>query len=102
MGVDSVIMATGYSFSFPQLEGGQLVPVRDNRILLYKLMFPPDLAPKVREIFIGTEENDVHSFPFTEHIGHHWAHPTHWFHHANLRDASPPLLCPAGGRCCVA
>ena len=42
-------MATGYSFSFPQLEAGQLVPVRDNRILLYKLMFPPDLAPKVRK-----------------------------------------------------
>uniref|UniRef100_A0A8C6RXJ7 Flavin-containing monooxygenase n=1 Tax=Nannospalax galili TaxID=1026970 RepID=A0A8C6RXJ7_NANGA len=39
--IDVVIFATGYSFSFPFLDG--LIAVTDNEVSLYKLMFPPDL-----------------------------------------------------------
>uniref|UniRef100_A0A183BS14 Flavin-containing monooxygenase n=1 Tax=Globodera pallida TaxID=36090 RepID=A0A183BS14_GLOPA len=45
-GVDTVIFATGYNFFFPQLEGGRLIPVQDNKALLYKLMFPHELSPQ--------------------------------------------------------
>nr|XP_030135600.3 flavin-containing monooxygenase 5 isoform X1 [Taeniopygia guttata] len=39
--IDAVVFATGYSFSFPFLEG--CVKVVENQIPLYKYMFPPDL-----------------------------------------------------------
>lgn len=39
--IDVVIFATGYSFSFPFLE--DLIAVTDNKVSLYKLMFPLDL-----------------------------------------------------------
>ncbi|XP_065530034.1 flavin-containing monooxygenase 5-like [Lathamus discolor] len=39
--IDAVVFATGYSFSFPFLEG--CVKVVENQIPLYKFMFPPDL-----------------------------------------------------------
>ncbi|CAD5220130.1 unnamed protein product [Bursaphelenchus okinawaensis] len=38
--VDEVILSTGYSFGFPLAEGGRLIPVRENRVDLYKLMYP--------------------------------------------------------------
>lgn len=41
--VDKVILATGYSFGFPLLESGTLIPVHENDVTLYKYMFPPDL-----------------------------------------------------------
>ncbi|NXL21495.1 FMO5 monooxygenase, partial [Setophaga kirtlandii] len=48
--VDAVVFATGYSFSFPFLEG--CVKVVENQIPLYKFMFPPDLE-KPTMAFIG-------------------------------------------------
>ncbi|XP_073903701.1 flavin-containing monooxygenase 5-like isoform X2 [Castor canadensis] len=39
--IDVVIFATGYSFSFPFLNG--LIEVTNNEVSLYKLMFPPSL-----------------------------------------------------------
>ncbi|VDK58429.1 unnamed protein product, partial [Cylicostephanus goldi] len=33
--VDTVIFATGFSFGFPLVEGGQLIPVKDNHVDLY-------------------------------------------------------------------
>ncbi|XP_004706910.1 flavin-containing monooxygenase 5-like [Echinops telfairi] len=39
--IDVVIFATGYTFSFPFLDG--LIEVTNNEVSLYKLMFPPDL-----------------------------------------------------------
>ncbi|NWY42266.1 FMO5 monooxygenase, partial [Sylvia atricapilla] len=48
--VDAVVFATGYSFSFPFLEG--CVKVVENQIPLYKFMFPPDLE-KPTLAFIG-------------------------------------------------
>jgi dimethylaniline monooxygenase (N-oxide forming) len=39
--IDVVIFATGYSFSFPFLNG--LIEVTNNEVSLYKLMFPPNL-----------------------------------------------------------
>jgi len=40
--IDYVIMATGYIFGFPFLDPS-IVEVRDNKVELYKYMFPPDL-----------------------------------------------------------
>ncbi|NXR07108.1 FMO5 monooxygenase, partial [Semnornis frantzii] len=48
--IDAVVFATGYSFSFPFLEG--CVKVVENQISLYKLVFPPDLE-KPTMAFIG-------------------------------------------------
>ncbi|NWX48140.1 FMO5 monooxygenase, partial [Steatornis caripensis] len=48
--IDAVVFATGYSFSFPFLEG--CVKVLENQIPLYKFMFPPDLE-KPTLAFIG-------------------------------------------------
>ncbi|KFP86703.1 Dimethylaniline monooxygenase [N-oxide-forming] 5, partial [Acanthisitta chloris] len=48
--VDAVVFATGYSFSFPFLEG--CVKVVENQIPLYKYVFPPDLE-KPTLAFIG-------------------------------------------------
>uniref|UniRef100_A0A914WW04 Flavin-containing monooxygenase n=1 Tax=Plectus sambesii TaxID=2011161 RepID=A0A914WW04_9BILA len=44
--IDAVIMSTGYSFSFPYAEGGKLISVDENRVRLYKFMYPPQLAGK--------------------------------------------------------
>lgn len=41
--VDTVILATGYSIEFPYLEKG-IIPIEENRVELYKYMYPPDLA----------------------------------------------------------
>nr|UYQ90856.1 flavin-containing monooxygenase 2 [Sus scrofa] len=41
-GIDVIVFATGYTFSFPFLED-PLVKVEDNMVLLYKYMFPPQL-----------------------------------------------------------
>ncbi|XP_071607355.1 flavin-containing monooxygenase 5-like [Heliangelus exortis] len=48
--IDAVVFATGYSFSFPFLEG--YVKVVENQISLYKLMFLPELE-KPTLAFIG-------------------------------------------------
>uniref|UniRef100_A0A8C3TXT2 Flavin-containing monooxygenase n=1 Tax=Catharus ustulatus TaxID=91951 RepID=A0A8C3TXT2_CATUS len=48
--IDAVVFATGYSFSFPFLEG--CVKVVENQISLYKFVFPPDLE-KPTLAFIG-------------------------------------------------
>ncbi|XP_009271603.1 PREDICTED: dimethylaniline monooxygenase [N-oxide-forming] 5 [Aptenodytes forsteri] len=48
--IDAVVFATGYSFSFPFLEG--CVKVVENQISLYKFMFPIDLE-KPALAFIG-------------------------------------------------
>lgn len=42
--IDTVVLATGYSFAFPYLEDGKLIPVEENRVKLYKQIFVPDLA----------------------------------------------------------
>ncbi|VDN57535.1 unnamed protein product [Dracunculus medinensis] len=51
--VDVLIFATGYSFSFPIVESGKLIPVEENKINLYKYMFPPQLSPKNTFAIIG-------------------------------------------------
>ncbi|XP_050404396.1 flavin-containing monooxygenase 5-like [Patella vulgata] len=40
--IDAIITATGYKFGFPFLEKS-VVDVKDNRVELFKYMFPPDL-----------------------------------------------------------
>jgi dimethylaniline monooxygenase (N-oxide forming) len=42
--LDEVILSTGYSFGFPLAEGGKLIPVRDNHVSLYKLMYPVETS----------------------------------------------------------
>ncbi|ULT99974.1 hypothetical protein L3Y34_000913 [Caenorhabditis briggsae] len=39
-GVDEVLLATGFSFHFNLIEGGQLVTVNENKTDAYKYMFP--------------------------------------------------------------
>jgi len=51
--VDVVIFATGYSFSFPELEGGRLINVEENSVLLYKFMYPVELSPHNTLAVIG-------------------------------------------------
>ena len=41
--VDAVVMATGYIFGFPFLDES-VTEVKDNKVNLYKYMFPPNLA----------------------------------------------------------
>lgn len=41
--IDTAIICTGYSFGFPYLEEGGLIPVKDNECSLYKWMFPTNL-----------------------------------------------------------
>jgi thioredoxin reductase len=49
---DAVIYCTGYTYSFPFLDTGGLVTVRDNRVgPLYEHTFPPALAPSLS--FVG-------------------------------------------------
>lgn len=40
--LDAVVMATGYIFGFPFLDKN-VIEVKDNKVDLYKYMFPPDL-----------------------------------------------------------
>ncbi|RCN26026.1 Flavin-binding monooxygenase-like protein [Ancylostoma caninum] len=42
--VDEVILATGFEFHFPIVEGGKLIPVHDNVVDLYEYMFPTETA----------------------------------------------------------
>ncbi|NXT22841.1 FMO5 monooxygenase, partial [Syrrhaptes paradoxus] len=61
--IDAVVFATGYSFSFPFLEG--CVKVVENQIPLYKFMFPPDLE-KPTLAFIGFIQPLGAIFPIAE------------------------------------
>uniref|UniRef100_A0AC35UA68 Flavin-containing monooxygenase n=1 Tax=Rhabditophanes sp. KR3021 TaxID=114890 RepID=A0AC35UA68_9BILA len=51
--VDIVIFATGYSFSFPFLENGNLIKVKENEVDLYKFMYLPSLSPHNSLAIIG-------------------------------------------------
>lgn len=42
-----VIFATGFSFGFPILEDGNLLPVKENSVNLYQYMYPPALSQQV-------------------------------------------------------
>ncbi|XP_065505124.1 flavin-containing monooxygenase 5-like [Caloenas nicobarica] len=61
--IDAVVFATGYSFSFPFLEG--CVKVVENQIPLYKFMFPPDLE-KPTLAFIGFIQPQGAIMPISE------------------------------------
>ncbi|NXF73361.1 FMO5 monooxygenase, partial [Sclerurus mexicanus] len=80
--IDAVVFATGYSFSFPFLEG--CVKVVKNQIPLYKFVFPPDLE-KPTLAFIGLVQPLGAIMPISE-LQCRWA--THVF--KGLRDL-PPL-----------
>ncbi|CAJ0583304.1 unnamed protein product, partial [Mesorhabditis spiculigera] len=64
--VDIVVFATGYSFGFPILEGGELIPVHENRVNLYKYMFPPDLATHNTLAVIGLIQPAGSIMPISE------------------------------------
>uniref|UniRef100_A0A914CUQ2 Flavin-containing monooxygenase n=1 Tax=Acrobeloides nanus TaxID=290746 RepID=A0A914CUQ2_9BILA len=64
--VDTVIFATGYSFDFPLLEKGKLIEVKNNRVTLYKLMFPPELAPRNSLAIIGLIQPTGSIMPISE------------------------------------
>jgi len=64
--VDVVIFATGYSFAFSQLEGGRLIDVKENGVLLYKQMFPINLSPKNSLAIIGLIQPTGSIMPISE------------------------------------
>jgi hypothetical protein len=90
--VDTVIFATGYSFDFPLLEKGKLIEVKNNRVTLYKLMFPPELAPRVSCFYITIKEMMIKK-AILEFFGHYWAYSANRINYANLRNAKSSLLC---------
>ena len=47
--IDAVVLATGYLFGFPFIDESVLT-VKDNRVNLYKNMFPPDLEKRTLAI----------------------------------------------------
>ncbi|CAD5228927.1 unnamed protein product [Bursaphelenchus okinawaensis] len=64
--VDTVILATGYSFNFDLIEDGRLIKVENNRVLLYQLMFPPQLAPNNSLAIIGLIQPTGSIMPISE------------------------------------
>ncbi|TKR72296.1 hypothetical protein L596_019768 [Steinernema carpocapsae] len=64
--VDTVIFATGFSFSFPTIENGTLVNVVQNKVNLYELMFPSQLAPKNTLAMIGLIQPTGSIMPISE------------------------------------
>ncbi|CAD5205595.1 unnamed protein product [Bursaphelenchus okinawaensis] len=51
--VDEVVCCTGFTFDFPFLDSGKLVPVVDNKVELYKKMFPLNSADKNTIAIVG-------------------------------------------------
>nr|CDQ03315.1 Bm13355 [Brugia malayi] len=43
--VVAMIFGTDYSFQFPIVEDGNIIPVTDNKVDLYLHIFPPQLLP---------------------------------------------------------
>ncbi|KAL6722866.1 hypothetical protein Aduo_017944 [Ancylostoma duodenale] len=64
--VDTVIFATGFSFGFPLIEDGQLIPVKENRVDLYKYMYPAQLSPKNTLAVIGLIQPTGSIMPISE------------------------------------
>lgn len=64
--VDTVIFATGFSFGFPLIEDGQLIPVKENRVDLYKYMYPAHLSPKNTLAVIGLIQPTGSIMPISE------------------------------------
>lgn len=77
-------MSTGYSFSFPLLEGGRLVPVQDNQVELYKLMYPLQTAPRHSLAVIGLIQPLGSIMPISEQQARLF------FHVLTGRSALPP------------
>ncbi|KAH9367780.1 hypothetical protein HPB48_022078 [Haemaphysalis longicornis] len=68
--VDVVILATGYTAHFPFIDGSVL-PVRDNRVRLYKYVFPSHMQ-RGTLAFIGAVQPEGSLFPISE-LQSRWA-----------------------------
>ncbi|VDL72517.1 unnamed protein product [Nippostrongylus brasiliensis] len=64
--VDTVIFATGFSFDFPLVEDGNLIPVKENHVDLYKYMYPAQLSPKNTLAVIGLIQPTGSIMPISE------------------------------------
>lgn len=53
-------MATGYSFEFPLAEGGRLIPVVENNVMLYQYMYPPETAGHNTLAVLGLIQVNIH------------------------------------------
>ncbi|GFT88498.1 dimethylaniline monooxygenase 5 [Nephila pilipes] len=62
--VDVVILATGYKVKFPFLDD-DILPVRDNKVRLYKFIYPPDL-PHATLAILGLVQPSGPGFPVSE------------------------------------
>ncbi|CAJ0959373.1 unnamed protein product, partial [Mesorhabditis belari] len=63
---DIIIFATGYSIGFPVVEEGKLIPVTENRVELYKFMYPPGLAKHNTLAVIGLIQPAGSIMPISE------------------------------------
>uniref|UniRef100_A0A7E4V9K5 Flavin-containing monooxygenase n=1 Tax=Panagrellus redivivus TaxID=6233 RepID=A0A7E4V9K5_PANRE len=64
--VDVVIFATGFKFSFNLVEDGQLISAENNKVTLYKFMYPPQLAPQNNFAIIGLIQPTGSIMPISE------------------------------------
>uniref|UniRef100_A0A0K0FIF5 Flavin-containing monooxygenase n=1 Tax=Strongyloides venezuelensis TaxID=75913 RepID=A0A0K0FIF5_STRVS len=64
--VDVVIFATGFSFTFPTIENGTLIDVKDNVVELYKYMYLPRLSPHNTLCIIGLIQPTGSIMPISE------------------------------------
>ncbi|GMT04950.1 hypothetical protein PENTCL1PPCAC_27124, partial [Pristionchus entomophagus] len=64
--VDVVIFATGFSFGFPVVEKGNLIPVENNRVSLFLNMYPPQMAEKNTLAVIGLIQPTGSIMPISE------------------------------------
>ncbi|KAI6174785.1 Dimethylaniline monooxygenase [N-oxide-forming] [Aphelenchoides bicaudatus] len=64
--VDDVVLATGYLFDFPLLDGGKLIPSKENNVRVYKNMFPPQEAGKNTLAVIGLAQPIGSLMPISE------------------------------------
>ncbi|KAE9555400.1 hypothetical protein FO519_001412 [Halicephalobus sp. NKZ332] len=64
--VDVVIFATGYSFNFQMVENGNLIPVDENKVILYKYIYPPELSPRNNLGIIGLIQPTGSIMPISE------------------------------------
>jgi len=63
--IDCVVLCTGYEFGFPYLEPG-IISVNNNRVAVYKYMYPPTLSRPETLAVIGLIQPVGAIFPISE------------------------------------
>ncbi|PAV84801.1 hypothetical protein WR25_13705 [Diploscapter pachys] len=64
--VDEVVLSTGYKFHFTLVEGGKLIPVKDNEVSLFEFMFPLETTDHNSLAIIGLVQPLGPAMPISE------------------------------------